>query len=138
MGSLYALSTMIGDHEYAAGMKPQGAVDSIAHMRMAGQFNPFDPQNRAASARIIAISALSSGEKAWLNAARPELIKAIQTDYSSADLLLKLITIDLKLENYSEAQFVYDQFKRVDRKSPLIALVDQQHQQQAAPSPANP
>lgn len=96
---------------------------------MAALLNPFDPQNRGASAHIIAVTALSSNDKSWMQAARPELIKAIQTDYSSADLLLKLITIDLKLGLGDEAQFVYEQFKRVDRKSPLIALVDQQHQQ---------
>ncbi len=107
-------------------------------MRLAAAFNPFDPQDRAASARIIAIFALTNQSKEWMEAARPELIKAIQTDYSSADLLIKLIAIDLKLEHTQEAQFVYEQFKRVDRKSPLIQLVNNHHQQQAAPSPANP
>lgn len=87
---------------------------------------------------MIAVFALNNNSKDWMQAARPELIKAIETDYSSADLLIKLIAIDLKLEIFQEAQFVYEQFKRVDRKSPLIQLVNNHHQQQAAPSPANP
>ena len=139
MGSLYASITMLGEHMYAIGMSPTlHPAQQVWYLREAGKLSPFDPLNRAASARMMAIVGLISDSKPWLEASRPELIKAIQTDYSSADLLLKLMAVDLKLNNTKEADFIFEQFRRVDMKSPLIKLMEQSHQQQAAPSPANP
>ena len=73
--------------------------------------------------------ALSNKDPEWEAAARSELLIALQTDFSSADLLAKLITVDLDLKNDTEAQHYYDQFKRVAKASPLIQLVAHSHQQ---------
>lgn len=87
----------------------------------------------------MGVVAIQTDNKVWMDAARVELINAVRIDYSSADLLLKLIAIDLKLEHTQEAQFFYEQFKRVDPVSPVIQLVEHAaHQQKAAPSPSNP
>lgn len=86
----------------------------------------------------MAVAALQAGDTTWLNAARSECVHALLVDFSSADILLKMVALDLKLELFDEAQFFYDQFKRVDAKSPIIKFVEQSHEKQAAPSPANP
>lgn len=86
----------------------------------------------------MGVFAIQTQDKTWLEAARAELIYALRADYSSADLLLKLIAIDLKLGHNDEAQFIYEQFKRVDPASPVIKLVDQNRQQGAEPSPPHP
>ncbi len=78
----------------------------------------------------MALVGLTSDNKQWLEAARPELIAALNVDFSTADLLLKLIAVDLKLNNTTEAQSFYEQFKRVNPKSPLIKLVDENNRQQ--------
>ena len=140
MGSLYASLTMIGEHAYAVGMRlgndPQ---QQAVYMRWSGKLNPFDLVNRGAAARMLTMAGLGREDRSLLEQARGELITALQDDYSSADLLLKLIVVDLKLDIPNEARFVFEQFKRIDAKSPLIPLVEQYaRQQQAAPSPANP
>ena len=89
-------------------------------LRLAGQFNPFEQENRAASARTLAVAAIQLPDRKWSELARLELIKALQVDYSSADLLLKLVAVDLKLGNKDEAKIVFDKFKRADRKSNLV------------------
>ena len=137
-GLVYATSTMIGEHYYATGMRPIGytIAEAISFSRAAGKFNPFDPLDRGASARQLSIIALQQEDKGWLNAARSEVIYALKTDYSAADLLLKLVAIDLKLGDDKEAQTVFEQFKRVNPSSPIIKLVEEQNRQkQAAPSP---
>jgi hypothetical protein len=138
MGSLYALYTMIGEHYYARGMTNSNVQLSVEYLRAAAQYSPFDPQNRAASARYISIAALNTSNKQWLEAARVECIIALQVDYSSADILLKLMAIDLQLNNVAEAQFFYEQFKRVDASSPVIKLVDEHNRQQAGAAVASP
>ena len=112
--------------------------DVIQNLRNAAKYNPFDQQDRNASARWLAILALQNQTPELLEGARAELVYAIKIDYSAADLLLKLMAIDLTLGRDPEAQFFYDQFKRVNSGSPVIKLVEQAHQKQAAPSPANP
>jgi hypothetical protein len=98
-------------------------------MRVAGKFNPFDQQARGASARVLAATVLQqTNDKFWLEAARTELINALKVDYSAADMLLKLIVIDLKLDRIEEANFMYEQFKRVDPKSPVIAEIEKARQ----------
>jgi hypothetical protein len=96
-------------------------------LRDSAKYNPFDADHRGASARVLAAAALQSGNETWLNFARLECIAALQTDFSAADILLKLIAVDLKLNRFQEAQFMYDQFKRVDARSPVIKFVEEQH-----------
>jgi hypothetical protein len=140
LGILYATSTLYAEKQYTYGQAISGKplTEIIQNLRNAGRFNPFDPQDRAASARMLAILAIQNQTPEMLEWARAELVFAIQRDPTSADLLLKLMAIDLTLKRDQEAQFIYDQFKRVNAKSPIIQLVDQAHQKQAAPSPANP
>lgn len=83
-------------------------------------------------------AAMQSQDKGWEQAARLEIINALQTDPTAADIMLDLITIDLNMDNVKEAQFYYDQFKRISRKSPFIQFVKDLHKQPAAPSLANP
>lgn len=62
-------------------------------------------------------------DKKWLEAARWECLLALQTDYSSSDLLLKVIAIDLTIGSpalQQEANTLFELFKRLDPKSPLI------------------
>ena len=132
-GLAFAGMTLTGEHYYAAGMNPkQSPQDQIYNMRQAARFNSLSPENRGASARILAIVGLTQEDLGWAHAARAELMVAVQRDFSAADLLLKLVAIDLKLKEFQEAKFVYEQFKRVDPKSPIIKLVDEQIRQQAA------
>jgi hypothetical protein len=115
-----------------------GIQQAVEDLRLAARLNPFDQQDRDASARYVAVAALTSDNKQWLEAARVECIIALQVDYSTADLLLKLMAIDLKLDNVKEAQFFYDQFKRVNPKSPVIQLVDENNRQKAGAAVASP
>ena len=112
--------------------------DIIQNLRNAGKYSPFDQQNRNGSAHWLTILAIQNQTPELLEGARAELVYAIQVDSSSADLLLKLMAIDLTLKRDQEAQFFYDQFKRVNAGSPVIKLVEQAHQKQAAPTPAIP
>lgn len=87
---------------------------------------------RGASARQIAAYALYSKQPAWLAAARPELIVALGKDPTAVDMLSNIVVIDGFLGNYPEAQFYYTRLKLVGPKSPVIRLVEQAHQSQAA------
>jgi len=80
----------------------------------------------------MSAAALQNQYNDWLEAAQLDCIKAIIIDYSSADMLIKLVAIDLRLNKITEAQFVYDQFRRVDPKSPII----QQIEKNQIPAPA--
>lgn len=77
---------------------------------------------------------LNNQDIGWKRAARAEIIVALRTDYSSADLLAQLIAIDLALGLEAEAQLYYDQFKRVAKASPLIQFVKDLHERQPPPS----
>jgi len=139
LGLTYAGCTMMGEHYYAWGMIGSNSIiQSVDYLRKAGTLSPFDPQNRGAAARMLSIFAMKSEDRQWLEAARAECIVELQTDYSMADILLKLYVIDLKLNLTQEAQVVFDQFKRVDPKSPLIALVENSTNKPVMPLPANP
>ena len=70
--------------------------------------------------------------------ARAELLNAIDTDYTSADLLIDLVTLDLDLGNFEEAQKYYDQFKLVAKGSKLNQFVKDLHERQQPPSLPNP
>ena len=130
MGVTYATLTMLGDHYYAWGMKAGNVTGtSINYLRLSARLDPFDADHRSASARVMGAASLQVGNESWLEAARLECIAALQTDFSAADILLKLVAIDLKLNRVTEAQFMYDQFKRVDAKSPVIAYVEKLHVQ---------
>ena len=137
---------MLGERAYALGIPPghlQTVQEQVVSMRRARELNPFESATRTGSARLMSVAALNLKDtkdgKDWLNAARAELLQAIQVDYSMADLLIKLVAVDLALDNVSEAQFIFDQFKRVDPISPVVKLVEENNRQkQAAPSPANP
>lgn len=113
----------------------------IESLRLAGKYNPFDATDRGASARQMAIVAitLEPPNRDWLLAARSEIIIALKTDYSSADLMIKLMAVDLRLGLEQESQLIYSELKRVNPNSPVVRLVDEQNRQKlAAPSPAIP
>lgn len=89
---------------------------------------------RGASARLMAVIAIDNNDKAWGQASIPELKKALEVDYTSADLLFKLITIELNLGQDKEAQFYFNRFKLVDSHSPFIRFVKDLHERQPPPS----
>lgn len=109
-------------------------------MRWAAKFNPFLVINRIASASVIGPTVLikHSDDKEWLEIARAETLVALKVDYTQSDLILQAIAIDFKLGLQDEAQALYDQFKRVDPRSPVIQYVNRLHVQGAAPSPPHP
>ena len=131
MGAAYAISTGVSEWHFARGMDETRKSISfrVGQLREAARLDPFDWRKRNASANLLGIIAIKSADPAWQNAALPELRLALQTDYTSADMLFKVIAIDMAKENYAEAQQYYNQFKRVARASPLIQLVAQSHQQ---------
>jgi len=96
----------------------------VALLRLAGYFNPFDQQDRGASCRFLSAAGLQNNQQDWLEAAQADCTRAVTIDYSSADMLLKLVALDLRLSKLTEAQFVYEQFKRVDPNSPVIKLIE--------------
>lgn len=120
---------MTGDWLYARGLKVDARLaDTIFDLRLAAKLDPFDWRIRGASARKLSSIALTTDDKDWMIAARPELLHALQNDHSSPDLLAKLIDIDLALGNTTEAQFYYNRFKRVARASPIIKFVNDLHE----------
>ena len=124
---------MFGEIEFSLGSGySKNAVDAIRHMRAAALYEPFDWRIRGASGRIAGEIALRTDNKGWKEAARIELKAALEKDYTAADLLHRLITIDLQLGHNVEAQHYYDQFKRVAKASPLIKLVETHQQASAA------
>lgn len=72
----------------------------------------------------MANMAMTTTDKTWLPAARWECLVALQTDYSSADMIIKVVTIDLMLGNNDEANALFALFKRVDAKSDVIKLME--------------
>lgn len=96
----------------------------LGDYRLAAILNPFDHDTRQAGARRYAAIAMQFNDKGLMQGARAELIEALRTDYSSADMLIKLVMIDLALDEISEAQHYYTQFKQVAKRSPFIKLVN--------------
>ena len=90
------------------------------------------------AARLISMIALASDNIEWKKAAIPELTVALNTDITASDLLMRLILIDLSLNRNEQAQFYYDRFKLVARRSPLIELVAKSHQQGSRAVAADP
>ena len=106
-------------------------------LRWAAAFDPFDFNKRGASANFMAIVALRSKDYYWLKAAQTELSDALRVDYTDANLLQHAIAVSLFLHDDKQAQIYYDQFKRVNKGSPLLALV-RQHQQGSRAVAADP
>ena len=82
--------------------------------------------------------AIAGDNPEWRRPARAELLHAIDTDYTSADLLIDLVALDLDLGNFDEAQRYYDQFKLVAKGSKLNQFVKDLHERQQPPSLPNP
>jgi len=76
-----------------------------------------------ASARALGTAAIQTKDKQLLEWGRAELFMALKVDYSMADLLLKLVAINLERDDIKEAQFIFDQFRRVDPVSPIVKYV---------------
>ena len=110
----------------------------IEYLRQAAKYNPFDHTSRMIAASIMAQFAINSHDPSWLNAAKIEIGKVLQTESTDAILLLRGIQINLELGDAKQAQAYFNQLQRVDRKSPLIGLVAQSHQQGRPPVAANP
>ena len=127
-GLIFAISSLASDWQYARGTQSQ-TIAAIGYLRNAATLAPYDWMKRSAAARKLAITALQNKSPEVLEAARLELLYALRTDYTSGDLLGMLIIADLMLERNEEAQFYYDRFKLVDKKSPLIELVKRSHQE---------
>lgn len=121
VGLAYGLSTSLADWSFAAGMNMATPIkDRIDHFRQAAKYNPFDHNSRMVGATILALAALQSHDQGWLNAARSEVRYRLETDSTDANLLLSGMMLSLELGNTKEADFYYAQFKRVDKKSPLL------------------
>lgn len=82
--------------------------------------------------------ALKTHNEQWLDAARIEILNALQVDYTDPGLLFELITIDLELDRIDEAKGLYGQFRRVGGSNPFIELVDKSHQRQPSAVAAEP
>lgn len=94
----------------------------MTELRLAAKYNPFDQMMRGASARLIGNLAVAGGDAEILNVARHELGYALRVDFSSADLMLKLILVDLKLgtvESRKEAADVFQVYKATAPGSPI-------------------
>jgi hypothetical protein len=91
---------------------------------------------RGASARFI--FAIANSNPGWQEAARVELIHALHVDYTAADMIISLVSIDLMLGRIDEAQAYYSQFKLAAKSSPLIKLVEQNRQQSRPAVAAHP
>jgi hypothetical protein len=128
LGVLYGLSTSKADYAYALGMdESQPIKERIDNLRIAAKYNPFDHNARTVGASLMALVALTSHDRGWLEAARAEVRYRLQTDSTDAVLLIRGLLVNLDLKDNREAQFYFDQFQRVDRKSPLIKQVEQAH-----------
>ncbi len=99
----------------------------VDQFRIAAEYNPFDHNARTVGASIMGLIALSSHDKGWLEAARAEIRYRLQTDSTDAVLLIRGLLVNLELKDEKEAQFYFDQFQRIDKKSPLIGQVSQAH-----------
>lgn len=105
-------------------MSAQNIARAIQSFGAAGKFSPFDIQNRGAACRYISALALQTTNEGLLELAHYECAKAIAIDYTDAQMLIKLFAVDLRLRKSAEAQFIFDQIRRVDPKSPVIAYVE--------------
>jgi hypothetical protein len=124
-GLWYAIRIMGAEKFYVLGMKAGDTKSQVDYFRIAEQLNPFDVFIRGQTARAYAVTALRWNDKNWLILARGELLQAIKRDTTSADLIQKLIIVDLRLNNISEAQMFLGLFMKLDPKSDLSKAVMQ-------------
>ena len=79
--------TALGDWNYAKGMEenlpPQRRIE---YLRQAARYNPFDHTSRMIAASIMGQFAINSHDPGWLNAAKIEIGKTLETE--STDALL--------------------------------------------------
>ena len=139
MGLLYGSATSLADWLFAVGGR--GDLDtkvSVEYLRIAGRYNPFNHDERMASANVMAFTALQTNDKGWLKAAKAEIAAALEVDSTDANLLLKGILVDLQLDDIAQAKIYYDRFQQVNRKSPIMKLVAQSHQQGSRAVAADP
>ena len=128
LGLAYGLSTSRADYYYALGMnESQPIKERIDSFRIAATYNPFDHNARTVGASLMGLVALQSHDQGWLEAARAEIRYRLQTDSTDAVLLIRGLLVNLDLKDEKEAQFYFDQFQRVDKKSPIIKQVEQAH-----------
>ena len=99
--------------------------ERIDNLRIAAKYNPFDHNSRTVGASLMALIAINSHDKGWLEAAKAEVRYRLQTDSTDAVLIIRGILVNLELKDETEAQFYFDQFQRIDKKSPFIKQVGQ-------------
>ena len=129
----------VSDYHYAQGMSDRlDPRQRIEEMRLAAKFDPFEVDKRIASANLLSDFALNSKDENWLKAAQIENRATLHIDPTNSEVLQKAILVDLELTDDTEAEIYYQQFKRIDRKSPMHELVAKAHQKRAAPSPSIP
>lgn len=121
LGLAYGLSTSLADWSYAIGMnESQPIKERVDNFRLAATYNPFDHNSRTAGASVMGLVALTSHDQGWLEAARSEIRYRLETDSTDAVLLIRGLMVNLELKDEKEANFYYDQFKRVDKKFTAI------------------
>ena len=139
LGIAYAYISLVSEYHYALGASSSTQlIEQIGQLRAAKSLNPFEPRIRTGPGRMMGLIAVAENNKQWYEAALPELELALQTDYTDPAVLIKLIQIEMALGHTEQAQRYYDQFKRVDRASPLIKFVGQLHEQGSLPSLPTP
>jgi len=94
----------------------------IDEFRIAAKYNPFDHNSRTVGASLMALVALQSKDKGWLEAARAEVRYRLETDSTDAVLLLRGMFLNLALKDVKEAKFYLAQFQRVNHKFPPIEI----------------
>ena len=123
-GLAYGASTGWADWSYTKGMDESFPIkERIDNLRIAATYNPFDHNSRSVGASLMGLVALTSHDKDWLNAAKAEIRYRLQTDSTDAVLLIRGVMVNLELKDQIEAQFYFDQFQRVDKKSPMIQQI---------------
>lgn len=93
-------------------------------MEQAERFMPLDPFIRGSTARVAGAFALQIDDKNLQQFARDKLLQALRVDWTSADLMQKLLVLDLRLGNEREAQAVYQQFKHFAPTAQLTQIIE--------------
>ena len=107
-------------------MKELKLGDSILNLRQAAIKYPYFYVFRSAAALKLGNLALQQHSKIWYEAARPEILDALNYDPYAPDLLALIINMDLNLNFTKHAQDSYDKFKLVAKKSYLIEYIKKQ------------
>lgn len=82
---------------------------------------PWEHRFRTAAGILVANAGIQTKELSVKAALIPAVKQALISDPTQADLLAMLIDMDIAIGNQPEAQFYLNQFKRVAKKSALIA-----------------